>query len=94
MSQDENFEAVAKRADTTVASFDDANAGFLHKFHHLLHTTPAIVPLIVLTASIITFGLLLGSKFFSPCADIDFTTGANCRHHRRRPKFGHSDRWH
>jgi fructose transport system permease protein len=68
MSQDENFEAVAKRADTTVASFDDANAGLLHKFHHLLHTTPAIVPLIVLTASIITFGLLLGSKFFSPFA--------------------------
>ena len=40
----------------------------LRKFHHLLHQTPALVPLIVLSVSILVFGLLLGSKFFSPFA--------------------------
>ena len=38
------------------------------KFHHLLHQTPSLVPLIVLSVSILVFGLLLGSKFFSPFA--------------------------
>ena len=33
-----------------------------------MHQTPAIVPLIVLSLSILVFGLLLGSKFFSPFA--------------------------
>lgn len=42
--------------------------GFIRKFHHVLHQTPAIVPLIVLSLSILVFGLLLGSKFFSPFA--------------------------
>ena len=32
------------------------------------HTTPALVPLIVLVAAIVVFGLTLGSKFFSPFA--------------------------
>ncbi len=36
--------------------------------HHALHVTPALVPLIVLLASIAVFGLLLGSRFFSPFA--------------------------
>ncbi len=40
----------------------------LRKFHHLLHQTPSLVPLIVLSVSILVFGLLLGSKFFSPFA--------------------------
>ncbi|WP_370161518.1 ABC transporter permease, partial [Limimaricola soesokkakensis] len=40
----------------------------LHRVQHALHVTPALVPLIVLLVSIIVFGLLLGSRFFSPFA--------------------------
>ena len=68
MSNTDNFEAAASRASTEVASFDDTEKGFVGRFHHLLHTTPALVPLIVLVAAIIVFGLVLGSKFFSPFA--------------------------
>jgi fructose transport system permease protein len=66
MSND--YEAVVSSADATVAQFDDHNKGLIGKFQHALHVTPALVPLIVLIASIIVFGLLLGSKFFSPFA--------------------------
>ncbi|SHF22829.1 mannose ABC transporter membrane protein /fructose ABC transporter membrane protein /ribose ABC transporter membrane protein [Litoreibacter ascidiaceicola] len=58
-------------ADTTndgVAKFEQPNRGFLGTVQHLLHVNPALVPLIVLVASIVVFGLLLGSKFFSPFA--------------------------
>lgn len=68
MSKPENYEAAASEAATNVASFDTGQTGFVSKLHHALHTTPALVPLIVLMASIIVFGLLLGSKFFSPFA--------------------------
>ncbi|MEM7718775.1 MAG: ABC transporter permease [Pseudomonadota bacterium] len=66
MSND--YEAAATTADTSVAQFDTHDKGLIGKFHHALHTTPALVPLIVLVASIIVFGLLLGSRFFSPFA--------------------------
>ncbi len=66
MSKD--YDAAVAEADTSVAQFDDHNKGLLGKFHHALHTTPALVPLIVLVASIAVFGMLLGSKFFSPFA--------------------------
>lgn len=51
-----------------VAKFQDPHRGFLGTVQHVLHTNPALVPLIVLVASIVVFGLLLGSKFFSPFA--------------------------
>ncbi len=35
---------------------------------HALHVNPALVPLFVLLVSIVVFGLLLGSRFFSPFA--------------------------
>lgn len=38
------------------------------RIQQLLHMNPALVPLIVLLLSIAIFGLLLGSKFFSPFA--------------------------
>ncbi|MEM6385155.1 MAG: ABC transporter permease [Pseudomonadota bacterium] len=63
-----DYEAVVADADTSVAQFDDDNKGLIGKFQHALHVTPALVPLIVLVASIIVFGLLLGSRFFSPFA--------------------------
>ena len=67
MTQSENFESAASR-DAEVAEFEDHHKGLLGTFHHALHTTPALVPLIVLIAAIGIFGLLLGSKFFSPFA--------------------------
>ena len=68
MSNTDSYEAAASSAATEVASFDDTHKGLVGKFHHTLHTTPALVPLIVLLASIVIFGALLGSKFFSPFA--------------------------
>ena len=67
MSGAQEFEAAAGRSDA-VAEFDDHHRGLISKFQHFLHTTPAAVPLIVLLASIAIFGVLLGSKFFSPFA--------------------------
>ena len=68
MSEPDNFEAVAATAKTGVASFENPNKGFVSRFHHALHVTPALVPLIVLVAAIVVFGVLLGEKFFSPFA--------------------------
>lgn len=66
MSND--YDAVVADADTSVAQFDEDDKGLIGKVQHALHVTPALVPLIVLVASIAVFGLLLGSKFFSPFA--------------------------
>ncbi len=68
MSAKDDFEAAAGEAEAEVAEFDDHSKGFVSKLQHALHQTPALVPLIVLVASIAIFGLLLGSKFFSPFA--------------------------
>jgi len=68
MSDTDSFERAAASAADEVASFDEAHGGLIAKFHHALHTIPALVPLIVLLAAIIVFGILLGSRFFSPFA--------------------------
>lgn len=68
MSKTDDYEAAAGQGANEVAAFDDQHKGFVGRFHHALHTTPALVPLIVLTAAIILFGVVLGSKFFSPFA--------------------------
>ena len=68
MSKTENYESSLSGASSEVASFDEHEKGLFGRLHHLLHTTPALVPLIVLLAAIVVFGLLLGSKFFSPFA--------------------------
>lgn len=64
----QGYEAGLKDSETAVAEFDQGPQGFARKFQHALHQTPALVPLIVLVAAIAIFGLLLGSKFFSPFA--------------------------
>ncbi len=51
-----------------IAKFENPRRGFVGTLQHWLHTNPALVPLIVLVASVVVFGLLLGSKFFSPFA--------------------------
>ncbi len=68
MSHSDNYEASASSAPSEVAAFDAHNKSLVDRFQHLLHTTPAMVPLIVLVASIVIFGVALGSKFFSPFA--------------------------
>ena len=60
--------AIAANTVETVATFDEHEKGMVGRFHHALHTTPALVPLIVLVLAIVVFGALLGSKFFSPFA--------------------------
>jgi fructose transport system permease protein len=62
------FEAAAASGSQTVASFDDHGHGWAQKLQHTLHQTPSLVPLVVLLLSIMAFGILLGSKFFSPFA--------------------------
>lgn len=68
MSKSDNYEAAVSRASSEVASFEVHEKGVFGRFHSLLHTTPALVPLIVLVAAIAVFGLVLGTKFFSPFA--------------------------
>ncbi|MBD8890479.1 ABC transporter permease subunit [Roseibium litorale] len=69
MSNSDSFEEVVKtRREEKFAEFDTSEKGVLQKFHHALHTNTALVPLIVLLAAIMVFGIILGEKFFSPFA--------------------------
>ena len=68
MSSADDFESAARGSAQTVAEFDEHDKGWIGRFHHALHVTPALVPLIVLISAIIIFGLTLGSRFFSPFA--------------------------
>lgn len=64
----DNYEAaVSPPKSDAVASFAERK-GFLAKLQHALHVHPALVPLFVLVVSVLVFGLMLGSKFFSPFA--------------------------
>ncbi|EAV45419.1 inner-membrane translocator [Roseibium aggregatum IAM 12614] len=63
-----NYESAVASGPQAVASFDDQRHGIGHKIQHTLHQTPSLVPLIVLVISLVVFGLLLGSKLFSPFA--------------------------
>jgi fructose transport system permease protein len=51
-----------------IAKFETPQRGFMGTVQHWLHVNPALVPLIVLVASVVVFGALLGSKLFSPVA--------------------------
>jgi len=68
MSSGDNYEAAASGAESQVAEFSDEKRGVIGSIQHALHTNPALVPLIVLVASIAIFGMLLGQRFFSPFA--------------------------
>lgn len=65
----DHFETALQSPGTErVAQFVQTQNGPLARLQHALHVNPALVPLFVLVASIAVFGLLLGSKFFSPFA--------------------------
>ena len=63
MAEIQDFEKVLDKSDTSVAAFEDHS--FLRRIQHFLHSTPSAVPLIVLVAAIIIFGVSIGGKFFS-----------------------------
>ncbi|WP_018690433.1 ABC transporter permease [Ahrensia kielensis] len=68
MADAQDYEKLATSNAQTVAQFADDDRGFVGRLQHRLHLTPSLVPLIVLVLAIIVFGILLGSKFFSPFA--------------------------
>ncbi len=61
----QDFETVLSGSSKQVASFDTNQKSALQHFQHFLHSRPSAVPLIVLVLSLIIFGSVLGSKFFS-----------------------------
>ena len=63
-----DFEKGLAGGQETVVEFEDTRSGFVGRVQHGLHVNPAMVPLIVLAASIILFGILIGQRFFSPFA--------------------------
>ncbi|WP_300031651.1 ABC transporter permease [uncultured Roseobacter sp.] len=68
MTQSDNYESAVSSADAKIAEFEDHRRGLVGSIQHTLHQTPSLVPLIVLIFSIALFGILLGSRFFSPFA--------------------------
>jgi fructose transport system permease protein len=64
MSQPQEFEKALSGSATAVAQFDEPKSG-LARIQHALHGNPALVPLIVLIALIIFFGIAAGERFFS-----------------------------
>ena len=64
MSQPQEFEKVLEQSATSVAQFHERRSP-LQRLQHFLHSNPAMVPLIVLVALIIFFGLAKGERFFS-----------------------------
>lgn len=61
----QEFEKVLAGSDTSVASFDTHQRSPVERLQHLLHSSPALVPLIILIISVIVFGVIVGPKFFS-----------------------------
>lgn len=64
----DDYESVLSGAASQLASFEGHDKGLVGRFREMLHATPALIPLIVVVAAIIVFGIALGSKFFSPFA--------------------------
>jgi fructose transport system permease protein len=64
----QDYESALPTTPQATAEFEDHRTGLVHRLQHLLHINPSLVPLIVLVLSVIVFGILLGSRFFSPFA--------------------------
>ncbi len=62
----QEFERALKDSATAVASFERHDRPLIERIQHVLHSHPALVPLIVLALSVAVFGLILGGRFFSP----------------------------
>lgn len=64
----QDFEQSVTDSASEVAEFKDDRKPLVMKLQGVLHRNPSLIPLIVLVSSLTVFGLLLGSKFFSPFA--------------------------
>jgi len=53
---------------TDTIAFQTEKTSLVQSIQHLLHRTPSAVSMIVLVFSVAIFGILLGTKFFSPFA--------------------------
>jgi fructose transport system permease protein len=65
MSGTDNFEAVVRERRTEAVAEFQEDQTLIKRLQHALHVTPALVPMIVLVASILLFGVLIGGRFFS-----------------------------
>jgi fructose transport system permease protein len=68
MSSESDLDAANVARSESVATFDHEPRGLLSRLQHALHSSPSLVPLIVLVLSVAIFGALLGGKFFSTFA--------------------------
>lgn len=64
--QKQEFEHALESSDRNVAQFEHKHRSLFDSVQHFLHGNPTMVPVIVLIFSIIIFGFVAGSKFFSP----------------------------
>lgn len=64
--QKQEFEQTLESSDSNVATFEHKHRSLFDNVQHFLHGNPTMVPVIVLIVSIIIFGFVAGSKFFSP----------------------------
>lgn len=65
-SRKPEFEAAAQAAPAAVARFDRPRRGPLGRLQHALHASPTLVPVIILAAAILVFGVLTGGNLFTP----------------------------
>lgn len=68
VNQPQDFEAAIASSPQIVADFGGHKKTVMEQLQHALHQSPALVPLIVLVASVVAFGAILGGKFFSAFA--------------------------
>ena len=68
MSSEPDLDVATVARSEAVATFEHQPTGLLSRLQHALHSSPSLVPLIVLVLSVAIFGALLGSKFFSTFA--------------------------
>lgn len=61
----QDFEHVLDQSDRSVASFETSQRNIIERLQSALHGNPTLVPVIVLAAAVIVFGLIAGGKFFS-----------------------------
>jgi fructose transport system permease protein len=64
-AQPAKLEESLSEADSRVASFDEGERSLMKRAQQILHSSPSSVPLVVLVASVILFGIAVGGKFFS-----------------------------
>lgn len=64
--QSQEFEHGLAGSASELAAFERRDHSILERVQHLLHSNPALVPLIVLVLSVVVFAVLVGSRFFSP----------------------------